>query len=130
MLDIPDMPELPEGIDPLEVTKAIAAASLPSIMQSLAYRALDDRTSTSNVVAIAEHMHKASGAARLEQKSDQGRFIFNIQFSGVGKQPMVIDCAPVGDEEFLSQPQPSMSLPTFLRNTTDNLSSLLDDVDG
>lgn len=79
---IPDIPPIPEGLDPLAVTKALAAAAHPGIVNELAFRASCNDISTTSLLAISEHLYKVSGLSAKQEAKPQGSFIFNIHMGG------------------------------------------------
>lgn len=131
--DIPDLPLLPEGLDPLVVTKALAAACHPAIIKELAFRAGDNTVSTTSLLAISEHMYKVSGLSAKQEIKPQGNFVFNIHLGGneitVSGESEPIDVENPSDfggksailERFSGELGP---VPPFMQGKTGNLVAL------
>lgn len=131
--NIPDLPLLPEGLDPLEVTKALAAACHPAIIKELALRAGDNTVSTTSLLALSDHMWKVSGASAKQETKPQGLFQFSIIFGGrsltVSGESEPIDMVNPSDfggkpaflERFSGELGP---VPPFMQGKTGNLASL------
>ena len=76
--EFPDLPVIPEGVDPLEATRLLASAYLPQIISVLASRGYDDRITTPNLISISEHLYKVSGMAAKQNPVPLGSG-FSIQ---------------------------------------------------
>lgn len=94
-IDLPAIPELPEGVDPAVITRALAAAAHPQIINDLALRAGDNTISTTSLLAISEHLYKVSGAsAKAEQKVAGPGFSIQIVLGGGSQDEKVINIGP------------------------------------
>lgn len=70
--NIPDLPAIPDGIDPQLVTRELASAFHPEIIKELARRGVDSSISTTNLLSISDHFYKVSGLSGKQEAKPTG----------------------------------------------------------
>lgn len=102
-MDTPTTPTAADAETSLELAQQLACVNLAYIQERIGERMLDPTTTTKALLDMGEHSYKVSGMAKkAESKEDQGRFVFNINFSG-GTSPVRIEKVIDGDAETVPQ---------------------------
>lgn len=114
--NIPEVPSLPEGLDPLEVTKALAAAALPDALNKLILRVQDDTVSTTILQSSIDQLGKISGLyAKQDMRAAGPGFSIQIVLGGGAPGEKTITFGGAGDV--------FDEIPAFMRDNGGNLAS-------